>query len=570
MKKHEKEVELFLLDHEETTINKLRQTYDQALKDINAKLKELNDSIDRLIEDAPDNETLIRSKIYQRDYQKALKKQINAYLDVLKDSHVKTIDDYLKIMYEDSFLTNIYNLHCYKIPAIVPINQNIMKKALDYDVNNIPLSKRLYANIDKVKKDVLAEISRGISTGMTYDDIARNIRNRVDVSFRKAKQIAQNEGQRIKIDARIDSMKAAKEKGANIVKVWDSTLDNHTRPVHRELDQQHAELDEPFECSAGKVQAPKKFGRADLDINCRCILLSVPRWDIEDSVEKLDNITGKLIETSSYADWKKKYYNVAELKNVQKGSKIAQKSKNEARNKKKTVASQNEKVDKKTYTLDKAKDILRDNEVARACEANKVKYNDFTTLQSMLSDDEIIKRLGGGDKTKGSCVSLAYAYVGNKSGLDVLDFRSGNSLFVFSTHNTTNAISNLQGVKSISKTGFNDINNALNLLEQMELDKEYILYTGKHASIVKRTEKEYFYLELQSATSNGYKKLDTEALVKRFKCKKVWKLGSLKLEQTSTLIDTDRLAENEEFKYLLGYINTEPDKQKKGANGGVK
>lgn len=309
MRKHEKEIELFLLDHEEITINKLKQTYEQVSKDIKKKLKKLNDDIDKLIEENPENATLIRSKIYQRDYQKALKKQIDMYLDTLKQSHTKTIDDFLKLMYEDGFLSVVYSMHCYEIPLTIPINQKLMKKALEYNIDDMPLSKRLYKNINKTKKDVLAEITRGVSSGMSYNDIARNIQNRLDVSFRKAKQIAQNEGQRVKIDAKIDSMQEAKKKGADIVKVWDSTLDNKTRPIHRELDQQHAELDKPFRCSVGEVQAPKKFGRADLDINCRCILLSVPRWDIEDTVEKYDNIKGTLIKAENYRDWKKKYYN---------------------------------------------------------------------------------------------------------------------------------------------------------------------------------------------------------------------------------------------------------------------
>ena len=44
----------------------------------------------------------------------------------------------------------------------------------------------------------------------------------------------------------------------------------------------------------------------------------------------------------------------------------------------------------------------------------------------------IIEKLGGGDKTNGSCASVAFAYVGNKNGLDVTDFRGGGSQMIFS------------------------------------------------------------------------------------------------------------------------------------------
>lgn len=308
MKKHQAEVEKVLLGHEKEVYRKLKKTYNQALKDINKKSKELQKAIDKLVEEEPDNETLIRSKIYQLNYQKTLQAQISGYMDVLKSEHVKDINDYMNIMYEDSYISNFYNLNKLGVPVTAPINQELLIKALTYDTNNIPLSKRVYDNVEKAKKDVLAEIQRGISTGMSNQDIARNIQNRMDVSYRKAKQLAQNEGHRVKTDARIDSMHEAKKKGADIVKVWDATLDGKTRPVHAELDQQHAEIDEPFKFSGGEVQAPKKFGIASLDINCRCALLSVPRWDIEDTVLKRDNITGEIIEAKNYADWKEKYY----------------------------------------------------------------------------------------------------------------------------------------------------------------------------------------------------------------------------------------------------------------------
>ena len=45
----------------------------------------------------------------------------------------------------------------------------------------------------------------------------------------------------------MDAAKKVKDKGANIVKQWDATLDSRTRPHHTMLDGQIRELDEPFE-----------------------------------------------------------------------------------------------------------------------------------------------------------------------------------------------------------------------------------------------------------------------------------------------------------------------------------
>lgn len=320
MKKHEKEIEQVLLDNEKAVYKRLESTYKQAFKDVDKKYKDLQDSIDKLIraqsENVDDEKQLeiiksqIQSKIYQQNYQKALKEQIDSAMDVLKSKHVKTLDDYLNTMYEDGFLSQIYSLQKYGVPVLAPINHDLLVKAITFNVDDIPLSKRLYDNVNKAKRAIMDEISRGIASGMNSQDIARNIQNRMDVSYRKAKQLAQNEGHRVATDAKIDSMNASKERGADIVKVWDATFDGKTRPIHAQLDGKHAEIDGYFEYSGGQVFAPKKFGKPALDINCRCALLSVPRWDIEDTVIKRDNITGELIEAKNYADWKKKYYNV--------------------------------------------------------------------------------------------------------------------------------------------------------------------------------------------------------------------------------------------------------------------
>lgn len=322
MKKHEKEIEQALLNNEKDVYKRLENSYSQALKDVDKKYKELQDSIDELIEkqsrytNNPKQleiiKSQIQSKIYQKNYQKALKEQLDSAMDVLKSDHVKTVNDYLNTMYEDGYLSQLYSLQKYDIPVLAPINHELMVKAVSFKFEDIPLSKRLYENIDKAKQEIMDEISRGIATGMSQNDIARNIKECMGVSYRKAKQLAQNEGHRVVNEAKLDSMRASKERGADIVKVWDCTFDKKTRPIHAQLDGKHAEIDGYFEYSSGQVFAPKKFGKPALDINCRCALLSVPRWDIENTVIKRDNITGELIEAKNYADWKEKYYNVSE------------------------------------------------------------------------------------------------------------------------------------------------------------------------------------------------------------------------------------------------------------------
>lgn len=314
MKKWQKEIENVLLDDEEEVLKKLEKTYKQSLKDVKKHAKELQNDLDKLIADDPDNENLIRSKVYQLNYQKALEKQINGYMDVIKRDNVKDINDYLKTVYSDGFMTQQYGLMKQGVSITMPINQKLLVKSITYKTEDIPLSTRIYKNVEKAKTTIISEISRGLSTGMSVNDISRNLENSMGVSSRKAYQLAQNEGARVRKDATIDCIKEAKKKGADLVKMWDATMDGKTRPIHAELHGKWAEVDEKFEYSGGEVFAPKEFGVPALDINCRCALLSVPRWDVDDNTRHYDNAWREngndkmYVDVKNYEEWKKLYY----------------------------------------------------------------------------------------------------------------------------------------------------------------------------------------------------------------------------------------------------------------------
>ena len=311
MKQWQKEIKQAQLDREKQVYKELEGTYRQALDDVNKKAKDLQDQISKLVADDPENESLLRSKVYQLKYQEQIKAQLDDAMNRLNDAG--SITAYMEDMYKEGYASNIYALQKQGVPVIAPINHDKMLTALTYNTNNIPLSTRLYKNVEKTKKQVMSEITRGIASGMSNQDVARNIKNRMGVSYRKARQLAQNEGHRVNTQAVMDSMHDAKDRGADIVKQWDCTYDKKTRPVHRELDQKWAEVDEKFKYSGGEVFAPKEFGIPSQDINCRCALLSVPRWDVDsDTPQHYDNMAGEIIEAKNYDDWKSKYYDITE------------------------------------------------------------------------------------------------------------------------------------------------------------------------------------------------------------------------------------------------------------------
>lgn len=156
-------------------------------------------------------------------------------------------------------------------------------------------------------KKVNNSITQGIIQGEGLDKIAKrlanslssNNRNTMLTFARTAMTGAQNAG-------RYQSQQDAKELGIDIVKVWMSTLDKHTRVSHQELDGEEQKVGDkwhPFKFSNGCRYPGDPQGPPHEVYNCRCTLVS----DIKDYPSKFnryDNIDGKPIKNMSYKEWK--------------------------------------------------------------------------------------------------------------------------------------------------------------------------------------------------------------------------------------------------------------------------
>ena len=203
--------------------------------------------------------------------------------------------------------------------------------------------------------------------------------------------------------------------------------------------------------------------------------------------------------------------------------------------------------------------------VIDALESIGVEHRPVELYGTYRSTEEIVSRLGGGDRTKGSCSSLAFAYIGNRAGFDVLDFRDGASRNFFSANNNIEMIASLPGVEAQIERGTDDVECSNTLLSTVQEGQEYYFATGQHAAIVRRNNGAIEYLELQSFFRNGWKKINDSVLINRFGCDR---------EQQNTypnfLISVDSMLCNNEFMDILGYLNTAESAQRKGWFGHVR
>lgn len=320
MNKREKEVQQAYLNNEKAVLKKLEGNYKDALDEINSKIEIL------LARQDAD----MQHVIYQVEYQKALKTQVQSILETLQANEFETLSDYLTKSYEDGFIGTMYNLQGQGIPLVFPIDQEQIVAAIQHETK---LSSNLYTalglDVKDLNKKIAGEISRGISTGAMYAEIARNVAGYARIPKNNAMRIARTEAHRIQTKASMNACEKAKSKGADVVKQWDSSLDKRTRDSHRDVDGEIRELDEAF--SNGLMYPGDPRGRAEEVINCRCALTQRARWNLGSSYTKWsedapvvidDDGTTQfvIIEVKDYDSFKKDYIKASERvrENVQK------------------------------------------------------------------------------------------------------------------------------------------------------------------------------------------------------------------------------------------------------------
>lgn len=312
MNKRQLEILKYQMQNEKKILQLLKQVYQRASMDCERKIRELAGRTDM------EN---LQSIIYQKQYQEALKKQIDGILDALQNKEFENIAEYLTGCYEDGFLGALYDIHGQGIPFIFPIDQAQVVEAIQ---TNSKISTNLYTRLGEdvsyLKKSIRAELSRGIANGSTWAEMAAHIAHGMNSPFHKAMnkamRIARTEGHRIQNRAQMDTLNKAKENGADVVKQWISTLDDRTRETHKILDGQIREIEDYFEVNGHKAKYPGGFGVASEDIHCRCCMGQRAKWNLDQ--DELDTLKDRasyfdLDKSKDFEEFKKKYLQASDI-----------------------------------------------------------------------------------------------------------------------------------------------------------------------------------------------------------------------------------------------------------------
>lgn len=431
---------------------------------------------------------------------------------------------------------------------IAGLDQAQIEKVLSkpWAVDGYNFSTRIWNSKTKLIGEVHSELSKNLLTGADPQKAIDSLAKKMGTSKSNAGRLVMTEQAYFSSAAQKDCFNDLDVEEYEIV----ATLDSHTSDICRSLD--------------GKVfkMSDYKPGVTAPPFHVYCRSTTAPHFkdnfDVgERAARGADGKTYYVPDDATYSEWKKAFVDGDK-------SGFAEVQKNHfSRTEKRGTIKPKEQSEAAKF-------------IEQACTTENVEHRAVQALPKQLTSDEIIERLAGGDMTQGSCSSLAFAYIGNKNGLDVLDFRDGGSRRVFSMNKNIMKMLELPGVEgSITKVK-KEVQGTIDVLKNLELNKEYYLATGKHAAIVRKLDTGYQYLELQSKYQNGWMPFErygsmATTLNKRFGCRKtVDKSFGYVWERTVILMDVDSFKDNEEFEQLLGYINTAVDKQRKGALGDVR
>lgn len=468
----------------------------------------------------------------------ALKIQIQDRIENMYTTKDRSMEDYLCRVYKDTYYHTVF-----EIDKGIGSIQSSFNKLDDRKVLQIihkpwatdgkDFSTRIWEDKANLVNTLHTGLTQSLIRGGNLNDVANDISQFVSSKIKNKKYIA---SRLVTTESAAYASKAQEQAYKDLsVDKYEilATLDLHTSDICQDLD--------------GKI-----FDRKDYQVgvtappfhpNCRTV--TVPWFpDDVDTGERAargkDGKVGYVPQNMTYKEWYNKYI---EQKFEENG------------------------------IIEKRKELSEEfKEIESKLKTKNIMYQKVSNLNGKISDKDIIERIAGGDLTKGSCSSLAFTYIGNKNGLDVLDFRDGESRMFFSLFSNIIKISKLPNIKGEIIEVAKEIFETTKIIKNLEYNKEYYLAVGKHAAIIRNKESGAEYLELQSSVENGWKKFKNDTLARRFGCRKTVRkervFGEIKTITTKVcLMEVDSFKGNNDFKELLGYINTAKDKQRKGVNG---
>ena len=524
----------------------------------------------------------------------AIQTQIQQQIELLYGNQLDGLDSLLKKIAGDGYTQSAFAIQKgiglgWDITAL---NQKKLETLLSkpWTTDGRTFSDRIWSKKKELVGSVQKELTQGLLRGDSPQKITDAIKNRFNVSRYQAGRLVHTETTYFNA---ISTKQAYQDLGVEKIEILE-TLDSHTCEICQPLDGVVIPLSQ---YEPGVTVPP-------FHPNCRGT--TCPHFADMDGERAARNAEGKVYyvpANMTYTQWKKAFVGGGSKDGltVAVTAEAYEKLRSDARKKKSELnttsrelsqvrtekrlanmsgdtakvdrlAEKETEIQEKIDVLQKELDSIFDSaniktDTTKNLFLSNVDYIPVKKHDSVLDEQEIIQRIAGGDQTTGSCASVALSYAGQKRGYDVLDFRDGESREFFASKLNKIQMFKDLGVTSITAdSAKSSLTNGKKILSMLEEGKEYYLSVGGHAAIVRVQNRIPQYLELQSNYTNGWMDFGdvSDTLKYRFACS-----SSSRRYAPAYATDISQL-DGEEFENILGYINTNADKQRKGASGGVK
>ncbi|WP_244311191.1 phage minor head protein [Lysinibacillus tabacifolii] len=144
-----------------------------------------------------------------------------------------------------------------------------VETALTNPVEFLTLPKVFEAHRNDIIRRLNIEIAQSLQAGESYTEMAYRIEQAMGWTKKKAILVARTEGGRVRSQADL-AVEEQASKTVRLTKVWMSSLDTRVRKSHRKLDGQKADKEGYYHYGKWKSKAPRLWGIASMDIQCRC------------------------------------------------------------------------------------------------------------------------------------------------------------------------------------------------------------------------------------------------------------------------------------------------------------
>jgi uncharacterized protein with gpF-like domain len=283
-------------------LDRLERSYERRLAtNYQSSLKEIRGKLSRLYEQSDGD--FAESVKYNRLAN--LEKEISKEIGKLTGKNASTLKAGLANQFAESYYRTGFAIEgeAQARLGFGQLNPKVIERAVENPLDRVGFLKRNRDNQALLTRQLNERITQGLIQGKSYQQVARDIKERFDVGAYKAMRIVQTESHRCQSAGRNDSLKQAESAGVVMKKRWISSLDGSTREDHQDADGLEVGMDEKFNVGGEELDYPgDSAGSPENVINCRCSHHGV----IEGYEPKLRRSREEgLIPYTTYEEWKK-------------------------------------------------------------------------------------------------------------------------------------------------------------------------------------------------------------------------------------------------------------------------